>query len=122
VENSLRVLAPLLLALGIVLIVSGAVLALIFGHVAWQIIYAPEKVPVLEYILGHVPANLAPSSLKGSIAGQPFDIALPEAFTVYGTTLLMFIGFGMLLSVSRCLSGVGIQLVKAVWKVFMEPE
>lgn len=121
-EFSLKVLAPLLLVIGIVLIVTGAILTLLYGHVAYQILYTPQNVPVLAYVLGHVPATIPVSSIKGTMGTTPFEITLPETFTMYSFTFLMFIGFGLLLSITRCLTWAGIQIVKALWKVFLEPQ
>lgn len=121
-EFSLSVLAPFLLVIGIILIISGAVLAMIYGHVAYQIIYTPQNVPVLNYILGHVPATIPVSSIKGTMGTTPFEIVLPETFTMYSFTFLLFIGFGILLSITRCLIWSGIQIVKSLWKVFFEAQ
>ena len=121
-EFSLKVLAPLLLVIGIVLIVSGAILTLLYGHVAYQILYTPQNVPVLTYVLGHIPATIPVSSIKGTMGTTPFEIVLPETFTMYGFAFLMFIAFGLLLSITRCLTWAGIQIVKALWKVFLEPQ
>ena len=121
-ENLLRVLAPLLLVIGVVLIVSGGVLALLYGHVAYQLLYTPQNVPILTYIMGHVPADIGNSSFKGTINGQSFELFLPETLTIYGTIFLMFVGFGLLLAIARCLSGTGIQIIKILWKSLMEPQ
>ena len=121
-ENSLRILAPLLLVIGIILIVSGAVLTMLYGHVAYQILYTPQNVPILSYVLGHIPETIPVSSIKGTMGTTPFEIVLPETFTMYSFTFLMFIGFGILLSITRCLIWSGIQIVKSLWNVFFEAQ
>ena len=115
-------MTPLLLLLGVVLIVSGAVMALVFAHLAYQIVYTPQNIPVLTYILGHIPANIEPSSFKGTINNQTFEVFIPESLTIYSFTFLMFVGFGLLLGISRCLSGIGIQIVRVLWKNLTEPQ
>src|SRR5690348_14783883 len=98
-EGLLRFLAPFLLLLGILLVVSGGALALIFGRIAYQMLYTPQDIPILTFVLGHVPANIATSSLKGTVGSQSFEVLMPEALTIYGFTFLVFIGFGLLLAV-----------------------
>jgi hypothetical protein len=122
VEALLKTLAPVLLLVGIVLIIGGAALAMAYARVAYQVLYEPENIPVLNYLLGHISANYEAPSVKGVYGGQAFDILLPQALMTYGFTFLMFVGFGLLLNVSHCLLGMGVQIVKALWNgVMVQP-
>ena len=108
-------LRPLLLGLGILLIATGAGLALCFGYVTYQTLFHPETSPLMNFLLQKA-GTLAPDPiLTATIDGRIATYRIPDSLKVYGICAVAIFGFGVLVNVARCMSDAGVHILKMLW-------
>ncbi|MEZ0262663.1 MAG: hypothetical protein ACAH80_16785 [Alphaproteobacteria bacterium] len=114
-SNIVRALAPLLSVIAILMIVAGAALAGCFGYAAWQVLYHPEKVTTLTYILGNISSQADMPALTATLpTGQTAEYRISPAIKMFGLAYLFIAGLGLLVSVARCMSDIGVHIIKVL--------
>jgi len=114
-NSTLRSLSPLLLFIAIIMIISGAALALCFGYAGWQALYHPEKVTALTYILKDISSNTDIPALTAAMPdGRTAEYKLSPAIKMFGLAYLFIAGLSMLVSIARCMSDIGVHIIKAL--------
>lgn len=106
---------PLLLFLAIVMILCGSALALGFGYAAWQVLYHPEKVSIVTYIIGEIASTQETPALTATVNGQKAVYNLSTSMKAFGLCYLFITGLSLLISAARCMSDIGVHIVKALW-------
>jgi len=101
--------------IAIVMILSGAALALCFGYAGWQVLYHPEQVDALKYILGNISSTADMPALTATMPdGKLVEYKLSPQVKMFGLTFLFITGMGMLITIARCMSDVGVSIIKAL--------
>lgn len=108
-------LKPLLMFVALLLIAGGAALALCFGYAAWQVLYHPEKVDTLTYILGNIAQQKDVPAMTMVVDGRVGEYRLSAPMKMFGLAYLFIAGLAMLVSIARCLSDAGVNILKAIW-------
>lgn len=108
-------LKPLLMLVALLLIAGGAGLALCFGYAAWQVLYHPEKVDTLTYILGNLAQQKDVPAMTMVVDGRVGEYRISAPMKVFGLAYLFIAGLAMLVSIARCLSDAGVNILKAIW-------
>lgn len=108
-------LKPLLMLVAMILILGGAGLAICFGYAAWQVLYHPEKVDILSYILGNLAAQKDVPAMTMMVDGRVGEYRISAPMKVFGLAYLFIAGLAMLVSIARCLSDAGVNILKAIW-------
>ncbi|HYD19245.1 MAG TPA: hypothetical protein VEF76_12285 [Patescibacteria group bacterium] len=108
-------LKPLLMLVAVVLILGGAGLALCFGYAAWQVLYHPEKVEVVSYVLNNIATQQESPAVTMHIDGRVGQYMLSPKIKAFGLAYLFIVGLGLLVSIARCLSDAGVHILKAIW-------
>ncbi|MDI1226958.1 MAG: hypothetical protein PSY14_04655 [bacterium] len=108
-------LKPLLMLVALVLIAGGAALALCFGYAAWQVLYHPEKVDTLTYILGNMAQQKDVPAMTMMVDGRVGEYRISAPMKMFGLAYLFIAGLAMLVSIARCLSDAGVSILKAIW-------
>lgn len=108
-------LKPLLMLVALILILGGASLALCFGYAAWQVLYYPEKVDTLSYILGNLARQKDVPAMTMIVDGRVGEYRISAPMKVFGLAYLFIAGLAMLVSIARCLSDAGVSILKAIW-------
>jgi hypothetical protein len=108
-------LKPLLMIVALLLIAGGAGLALCFGYAAWQVLYHPEKVDTLAYILGNIAQQKDVPAMTMMVDGRVGEYRISAPMKTFGLAYLFIAGLAMLVSIARCLSDAGVNILKAIW-------
>lgn len=108
-------LKPLLMLVALLLIAGGAALALCFGYAAWQVLYHPEKVDTLTYILGNLAKQKDVPAMTMVVDGRVGEYRISAPMKMFGLAYLFIAGLAMLVSIARCLSDAGVSILKAIW-------
>lgn len=106
---------PLLLLLAIIMIFTGSILALGFGYAAWQVLYHPEKVSMVTYLINEVAATQDVPALTATVDGRVAEYKLSRSMKAFGLCYLFITGIGILVSIARGLSDIGVHIIKALW-------
>jgi hypothetical protein len=101
--------------IAILMIVAGAALALCFGYAGWQVLYHPEKVNALTYILENISTQTKVPALTAKMQdGRMAEYQLSPAMKMFGLAYLFVAGLSMLISIARCMSDIGVHIIKAL--------
>lgn len=106
---------PLLLLLAVIMIFTGSVLALGFGYAAWQVLYHPEKVSMVTYLINEIAATQDVPALTATVDGRVAEYKLSRSMKAFGLCYLFIVGVGILVSIARGLSDIGVHIIKALW-------
>ena len=120
-NQALKAFQPLLVLIAILMILSGAALALCYGYAAWQVLYKPEKVTVLTYILQNIADTTNVPAMTATVEGKTAVYNISPSVKMYGLCYLFIAGMGMLISVARCMSDIGVHIIKALWPAAPPP-
>lgn len=108
-------LRSVLVCIGILLIVSGAGLALCFGYVAYEALFQPEKVAVITMLMQKIVSTTDAPVLTANIDGKVATYHIADSLKVYALCMIFIFGFGLLINTARCLSDAGVHIIKVLW-------
>ena len=112
-SNQSNLIEPLrapLAALGLALVIIGAILLIYIGYLVYQVINHPEEIRIVEFLLEQV--RIEEKVLFGVAADQAFEVSWSESLR---TVMFLFIGVmvvGVLAGILKTLIGAGIQILR----------
>ena len=106
-----RPLAPI----GLALIVAGAVLLCYLGYIVFQVVNAPQDVPLVKFIVGHL--RVEDKAIYGHAGSDAFEINVSEPAR---TVILLFLAAFVLMvlaGIAKSLISAGINLISAAGRI-----
>jgi len=115
-------LRSVLVCLGLLLIAAGAGLALCFGYVAYQTLFAPEKVALITYLMQKVATTSDVPLFTANMDGRVATYHISDSLKIYGLVLLFLAGFRVLIATARCMTDTGVHIIKVLWPTEAPPK
>lgn len=91
---ALKAFAPLLLILAVVLVAGGAFLSICFGYAAWQVLFKPQNVTMLTYILQNIADTTEIPAMTATIDGRTATYVISKPIRMFGLCYLFIVGLG----------------------------
>lgn len=108
-------IAPFMLLLSVVMVVSGAGFLLFFGYTIYQLLVTPDQVVFLNYLLAHMPPpSTSVYTINGISAGKEFTVNIPTDLFGYGRYVLAFLIFGIVGNMVAVLLSGGMSIFKVL--------
>jgi len=109
-DNIIPIVRYVLLALGVCLLVAGALLLLWFGLLVQKILMTPGEVQLIEYVAAHIGPD--EPLLSGVVAGESFRVKISETGRTFGFFLLGLIALSILAGIVKALVVGGVEIIK----------
>ena len=100
-----------------ILITAGGVLIAIalfaffqFGQMVYQLIYTPEQIGILQFLIKHIPQSQ--ELISGTISGNNFAIQLAEPFRLMACLITIVLCSSVLVGIFRVIMLAGVELIK----------
>lgn len=103
-------LQKLLLFIGLVLIAAALFAFFQFAQVVYQLIYTPEQIGILQFLIRHIPESR--DLLSGTLDNKNFVIQLAEPFRLMACLVTIVLCSSVLVGIFRVILQAGIELIK----------
>lgn len=119
---TVKALSPVLMLIGMVMILGGTGLALCFGYVAYEVLYEPQKIKIVGFLLENIAEASNTPSVTGNVDGHPVTYNISTPMKAFGLCYLFIMGFSVLISTARCMSDIGVHIIKVIWPASPAPK
>lgn len=109
-ESPIQFLRYSLIALGACLVLAGGVLLLWFGQLVYDIVNAPEKVRIVQFVLEQI--SVEGPIISGSSTESEFELSLSEPAKTFGFFFLGVFALGVLAGIVKTLVSAGVEIIK----------
>lgn len=106
-----QTLRIVLLVIGGLLVIYGAIMMLYFGHLIYEILNHPEKVTVIDYVLKHI-KTAGPALYARTPDGQEMYVDFSEPAKSLAFFLMAIMALGVVSGVIRVMIWGGVEIIK----------